>query len=151
MSLGEGEVRVLALDVGERRIGVAVSDPSQTLARSLKVLKRTSLPEDIAAIRRLAEEHQAVQIIVGYPRSMDGTVGETARQMEGFAREMERALQIPVLLWDERLSTVTAARLLSERGVSARRQRGRIDSVAAAVILQDYLDSRPPDEGDEVT
>ncbi|HID86527.1 MAG TPA: Holliday junction resolvase RuvX [Anaerolineae bacterium] len=142
MSRWEDEVRVLALDVGEQRIGVAVSDPSQTLARSLKVLERRSLQDDIAAIRRLVEELQVVQIIVGHPRSMDGTVGGQARLVEGFVRELEQALQVPILLWDERLSTVTAARLLSERGVSARKQRGRIDSVAAAVILQDYLDSQ---------
>ena len=140
-------MRVLALDVGGRRIGVAVSDPSQTLARSLKVLERTSLQEDIAAIRQLVEEIQVERVIVGHPRSMDGTVGEQARQVEGFAQELEQVLQIPILLWDERLSTVTAARLLSERGVSARKQRGRIDAVAAAVILQDYLDA----QGWEVT
>jgi putative Holliday junction resolvase len=147
----EDVVRVLALDVGERRIGVAVSDPSQTLARSLDVLARSSLREDIAALRRLVEEFQVERVIVGYPRSMDGTVGEQARQVEGFAQELGQALQIPILLWDERLTTVTAAKLLAERGVSAKKQRGRIDAVAAAVILQDYLDSRPRAEDDEVT
>ncbi|MFQ6058368.1 MAG: Holliday junction resolvase RuvX [Anaerolineae bacterium] len=143
-------MRILALDIGERRIGVAVSDPSQVLARSLQVLERTSLQEDMAAICQLVEELQVERVIVGYPRSMDGTVGQQARQVEGFAYKLEQVLDVPLLLWDERLSTVTAARLLTERGIRARDQREKIDAVAAAVILQDYLDSQGGSEAEEV-
>lgn len=156
-------MRILALDVGDRRIGVAVSDPSQILARSLKVIQRSSRQEDFAAVAGLVEEYEVERVVVGYPRSMDGTAGRQAEKVERYVAGLAEALAVPVLLWDERLSTVSAERLMREGGQTRRageqrsggagerggrgaggqgRKRERLDAVAAAVILQDYLDSR---------
>jgi putative Holliday junction resolvase len=135
-------MRVLALDVGDKRIGVAISDPSQMLARSLRVIQRASRQEDLAAVARLVEEYEVEKVMVGYPRSLDGTVGEQAEKVERYAAGLAEALTVPVLLWDERFSTVTAETLMREAGLRGKKKRERIDAVAAAVILQDYLDSR---------
>ena len=135
-------MRVLALDVGGRRIGVAISDPLQVLARSLKVLQRASMEEDLAAIAELVSEWNVVAIVVGHPRTMAGEVGPQAKVVEAFCEALRRVVDVPVILWDERLSTVTAARHLRERGISAQEQREWIDATAAAVILQDYLDAQ---------
>jgi putative Holliday junction resolvase len=135
-------MRVLALDVGDKRIGVAISDPSQVLARSLKVIQRSSRQEDLAAVARLVEEYEVERVVVGYPRSLNGTVGEQAEKVERYAADLAEVLDVPVLLWDERFSTVSAERLMRKAGLRGKKKRERVDAVAAAVILQDYLDSR---------
>lgn len=135
-------MRILTLDVGDKRIGVAISDPSQVLARSLKVIQRGSRQEDFAAVACLVEEYEVERVVVGYPRSLDGTVGEQAEKVERYATGLAKALTVPVLLWDERFSTVSAESLMREAGLRGKKKRERVDAVAAAVILQDYLDSR---------
>ena len=135
-------MRVLALDVGDKRIGVAISDPSQVLARSLKVIQRGSRQEDFAAVARLVEEYEVEKVVVGYPWSLDGKAHAQAKKVERYATGLAESLTVPMLLWDERFSTVTAERLMREAGVRSKKRRERIDAVAAAVILQDYLDSR---------
>jgi len=141
-------MRILALDVGDRRIGVAISDVNQVLARSLQVIERRSRQEDFAAVARLVEEYEVEKVVVGYPRSLDGSVGSQARKVERYAGRLAKALTVPVLLWDERLSTVTAERLMREgRSRSKKKQRQEMNAVAAAVILQDYLDSKLQDAG----
>ena len=132
-------MRLMGLDLGERRIGVAVSDPGRVLARGIEVIERRSVEKDLAAIARLAEEYEVEAIVVGYPRRLNGTAGEEAKKAEAFAARIEAHLELPVILWDERLSTVRAARALAEGG--KRKRRLGIDAVAAVVILQDYLDS----------
>lgn len=134
-------MRVLSLDVGDRRVGVAVSDPLGLWARPLTVITRRSRQEDYRAIARLAREHEAARIVVGHPLSMDGQVGPQALRVERYAAGLAEYLDIPVVLWDERLSTAEAERLLQESGETWRQYRGRIDAVAAAVILQSYLDA----------
>jgi putative Holliday junction resolvase len=138
-------MRVLALDVGDKRIGVAISDPSQVLARSLKVIERGSRQQDFVAVARLVEKYEVEKVVVGYPRSLDGTVGEQAEKVERYAAGLAESLTVPVLLWDERLSTVSAERLMREAGLRGKKKRERVDAVAAAVILQDYLDSEIQD------
>ena len=135
-------MRVLALDVGDKRIGVAISDPGQVLARSLKVIQRSSPQSDFAAVSRLVEEHEVERVVVGYPRSLDGMVGEQAEKVGRYVDGLAKALDVPVVLWDERFTTVSAERLMAEAGLRGRKKRERVDAVAAAVILQDYLDSR---------
>lgn len=135
-------MRILALDVGEKRIGVAISDLSQSLARSLKVIQRGSRQEDFATVARLVEEYEVEKVVVGYPRSLDGMAGAQAERVERYAVGLAESLTVPVLLWDERFSTVSAERLMREAGLRSKKKRERIDAVAAAVILQDYLDSR---------
>ncbi len=135
-------MRVLALDVGDKRIGVAISDPSQVLARSLKVIQRGSRQEDFAAVARLVEEYEVEKVVVGYPRSLDGKAHAQAKKVERYATGLAESLTVPMLLWDERFSTVTAERLMREAGLRGKKRRKGIDAVAAAVILQDYLDSQ---------
>ena len=138
-------MRVMALDVGHRRIGVALSDPGQVLASSLQVIERKGQRRDLATVVQLVRQHEVGRIVVGYPRSLNGTVGQQARVVERYVAVLEKkladsSLDVPVILWDERLSTVVADRLMAEAGRKGRERRERIDAVAAAVILQDYLD-----------
>ncbi len=138
-------MRVMALDVGHKRIGVALSDPGQVLASSLQVIERKG-QRDLATVVQLVRQHRVGKIIVGYPRSLDGTAGQQAEVVERYVALLEKKLgdsllDVPVVLWDERLSTVTAERLMIEAGRKSRERRERIDAVAAAVILQDYLDA----------
>lgn len=134
--------RIMALDVGERRIGVAVSDPLGVIARTLAVVPRKTDEDAIARIKALLDEQAAGRLVVGHPRLLSGEVGSQARAVEAFVEKLATVTDVPVEMWDERLSTVSAARLLAERGQSTRKQKVRIDAVAAAVILQDYLDAR---------
>jgi putative Holliday junction resolvase len=138
-------MRLLALDVGERRVGVAVSDPTGTIARPLHALERASKKEDFSAIAALVREYSAVAVIVGRPLSLDGTVGPQARRVAGYAQALAESLDVPVIHWDERFSTARADEILRQtRGEKAKRRaraNGEIDAIAAAVILQSYLES----------
>lgn len=142
-------MRILALDVGDRRIGVAVSDPSQTLARSLLVLQRMDEASTLSRLASLVCEQEAVLVVVGYPLSLSGNVGPQAAKVERFAESLSQIVEVPVELWDERYSSSSAERILREQGLSIRRRRQWVDATAAAVVLQDYLDTRgrlePPD------
>ncbi|NIQ81251.1 MAG: Holliday junction resolvase RuvX [Anaerolineae bacterium] len=131
----------MALDIGDRRIGVAVSDPSKTLATSLQVVRRRSDEADVSAIASLVEEYDVEKIIVGHPLQMDGTAGEQARRVEAYAERLREAVRVPIILRDEGFSTVRAREMMIEAGTKQKDRRTRIDAVAAAVILQDYLDS----------
>jgi putative Holliday junction resolvase len=141
-------VRIVGLDVGERRIGVAVSDVTRTLARPLGVLRPAGL--DVDAVRlsadeigRLAREEDGVaSIVVGLPRRLDGTPNDMTRRVEQFARQLEARTALPVTLQDERLSSREAESRLALREKDWRVRKQRLDAAAAAIILQDYLDSR---------
>ncbi len=132
-------MRALALDVGDRRIGVAVSDPLGMWARPLTVLARRSREQDYRAIVALVEEHEIAVVVVGHPLEFHGEVGPQARRVERYAAGLAEHLSVPLVLWDERLSTAEAERILRESGESSRQYRSRLDAVAAAVILQSYL------------
>ncbi len=134
-------MRILALDVGDRRVGVAVSDPLGLMARPLTVIVRRSREDDYREIARLAAEHEASLVVVGHPLSMSGEVGPQARRVERYAAGLAERLDVPLVLWDERLSTVEAEDRLRAAGRSFHEYRGRLDAVAAAVILQSYLDA----------
>ena len=127
--------RIICLDVGDRRIGVAISSPEGLLAVPLRIIERKKEPADIEAIVALARDEQVVAFVVGYPLSLDGTAGQQARQVEGFARRLKKAAGIALELWDERLTSVQAGRSLT-----GSRRRGPVDDLAAAIILQGYLD-----------
>jgi putative Holliday junction resolvase len=135
--------RLLGLDIGERRIGVAVSDPTQTVVRPLTTIVRASRQEDFQAIQDLVQKHEAEGIIVGLPISLDGTEGPQARQTRRYAERLSAAVSVPIEYWDERYSSATAVEILQSRG-RRRRNRGEIDATAAAVILQSYLDAQAP-------
>jgi len=135
--------RVLAIDLGHRRIGLALSDPTGSIAVPLDTLPHRSRRRDLAAIAALAESHGAGRIVVGWPRNMDGTSGPAAHEAEAFAEALSAVVKIPVDLWDERLSTAAAERSLRDAGVKKGRRRDLRDRVAAALILQSYLAARP--------
>jgi putative holliday junction resolvase len=138
--------RVLGIDTGERRVGVAMSDELRLLASPLLVLdRRNGLAPLLDKLADLARGEQVTQIVVGLPLNADGSEGPQARHARDFARIVQRVVGIDVELWDERLSTQQAEEIARARGRNTRklRQRGEIDAIAAAVILQDYLDHRP--------
>jgi putative Holliday junction resolvase len=142
-------VRIVGLDVGARRIGVAISDPTATLARPLGVLRCTSfeqqaLPLAAAEVGRLAREEDGVAaVVVGLPRRLDGSPNEMTARVEAFAEQLRAATRIPVALQDERLTSREAESRLAVREKDWRARKERLDAEAAAIILQDYLDTRP--------
>jgi putative Holliday junction resolvase len=129
----------LGVDVGEVRIGVARSDPSGLIATPLETVRRGS--GDLARLAALAEEHAAVEIVVGLPRSLGGGEGPAAAKARDFAQSLARAVPVPVRLCDERLSTVTAEAQLRDQGRKGQRRRAVVDQAAAVVILQNALDT----------
>jgi putative holliday junction resolvase len=135
-------MRALGLDVGARTVGVAMSDPLGLTAQALTTLRRTGLRADLAELRRLAEAHGVTRAVVGLPLNMDGSEGPSAARSRAFGEALAAALDVPVDFWDERLTTVAAERALREGEVSARKRRQLVDQVAAALILQGWLDAR---------
>ncbi|HZD80184.1 MAG TPA: Holliday junction resolvase RuvX [Actinomycetota bacterium] len=132
--------RVLALDLGDARIGVAISDPERRLAVPLGTV-RTGAPEDLKAVAGLVREHGVGLVVVGLPLTMAGERGVRAHHAERFAEALRAFLAVPVVLHDERLSTVEAEGALRAAGIRGRERRRRVDRSAATVILQSYLDA----------
>jgi putative pre-16S rRNA nuclease len=131
--------RILGLDLGGARIGVAVSDPDRKVAVPVGKV-RTGAPQDVKAIAALVREHDITEIVVGHPLGLSGQAGEAAHHAERFAQALHGALGLPVHLQDERLTTVQAERELAEAGIRGRHRRDVVDASAAALILQAYLD-----------
>lgn len=131
--------RILGLDLGDVRIGVAISDPDRRIAVPLGTV-HTGAPADLKAIAKLVEEHEVVLVVVGHPLRMSGEPGTRAAHAEGFAGALRSFLPVPVELQDERLSTVEAERALRDAGATGRERRRVVDRSAATVILQAYLD-----------
>lgn len=137
-------MRTMSLDLGSRTIGVAVSDLTGLIANGVETIRRTSPDRDFARIRELIAQWEVEKIVLGYPKNMNGTIGERAKLSEAFADELRsRFAGITVILWDERLSTVAAERVLIDADVQRKRRRKVIDMMAAVIILQNYLDSKP--------
>jgi putative Holliday junction resolvase len=132
--------RLLGLDVGEKRVGVALCDETQTLARPLLTLRRASKKEDFATLAALCHKHAIEKVIVGLPRTLRGEEGPQARRVRRYADELRSALNLPIEFWDERYSSVEAQERLTASGRKAR-AKGEIDSAAAAIVLQEYLDA----------
>jgi putative pre-16S rRNA nuclease len=133
--------RVLGIDIGTVRVGLAVSDPLGLLAQPLGVVPRDGAVDEIESRSSALEVEE---IVVGIPLRLDGSHGPEAEAAEAFARDLESRLALPVARWDERLSTKQAERSMSSAGASSRKQRGVVDKVAAALVLQAFLDSRRP-------
>ena len=137
-------MRILGLDYGSRTVGVAVSDPLGLTAQVLETIWRkqeNKLRQTLARIEALAEEYQAERIVVGYPKNMNNTIGERALKSLEFKEMLERRTGLPVIMWDERLTTVEANRTLMEAGVRRENRKQYMDELAAVFILQGYLDS----------
>ena len=133
--------RLLGLDVGQRRIGLAICDPDGRLATPYSTVTRRTPQEDIAAIIAVVQAEEVRRIIVGLPLSLDGTVGPQAQQTLAFCDALRAGSPVPVETWDERYSTFEAEGRLREAGVTPSRNRGRLDAAAATVSLQGYLDA----------
>jgi putative holliday junction resolvase len=135
-------VRVLALDVGDVRIGVALSDETGTLASGLVTLGSVGPRKDAQAVAALVREHGVGEVVVGLPLRLDGTIGSQGAQVEDFVARLRRVLRVPVVTRDERLTSVAADERLAEAGVRRRDRKARIDRAAATLILQEHLDER---------
>ena len=131
--------RVLGVDIGSVRVGLAVSDESGVIAQPLDVVLREGALDEIADRTR---DLDVDEIVVGIPLRMDGSRGPEAEEAETFAHDLETQTHLPVARWDERLSTVQAERSMRSAGAGSRKQRGRVDKVAAALVLQAYLDNK---------
>ncbi len=134
--------RILALDVGSKTIGLAVSDPLGITAQGLETLRRKNKRTDFDALARLLEKYEVCEIVVGYPLRMSGAAGPQADRMAEFAEQLRRRFQLPVHLCDERLTTAEASRVLRETDMSIRRRGQVVDRLAAVLILQSFLDRR---------
>lgn len=138
--------RVLALDVGERRIGVAMSDMTATLSSPLTTVNGRVVERAIEQIVALVRQHEVQEVVVGWPLNMNGDVGPQAQRVRAFADKLEAALGKTVILFDERLTSVVAEQILRDMGVRPEKRRERIDEIAASVILQDFLEQRRTSE-----
>ena len=136
--------RILGLDIGDRRIGVAISDPLGITAAGLECIERKNMQTDLSAVKHVSERHGAVQIVVGLPQNMDGTFGEQAEKVKSFARKLARVTGLPVVYEDERLTTVSAIRTLTTLGVKTGHNKDLVDIQSAAIILQKFLDRKEP-------
>ena len=133
--------RSFGLDVGTKTVGVAVSDVLGLTAQPVTTLRRTNLRADLTELRRLAEHHSVEHVVVGLPLNMDGTEGPSAAEARRFGDAVVRQLGLPVDYWDERLTTTAANRVLLEADLSRAKRRAVVDRVAAALILQGWLDA----------
>jgi len=137
---GRQKRRVLGLDVGSRRIGIAVSDPLGITAQGLETLQRQNKRLDFEKLEKLARDYAIAEVVVGFPLRMSGAEGVQAEKMHRFADELRARLQIPVHLWDERLTSAEANRLLRETDMSIQRRAQVVDQMAAVLILQSWME-----------
>jgi putative Holliday junction resolvase len=128
--------RILGIDYGQARCGLAVSDQTETIAGSLPAWERRDGKELLECLQ------QFEKIVLGFPKNMDGSLGKSAEEVLAFQSTLSQALKLPIVLWDERLSSVSAGRLLKEHKLSSRRKKSLVDTISAVLILQNYLDSR---------
>ena len=138
-------MRIMGLDFGSRTTGVAVSDPLGITAQGVETIVRkdeNKLRQTCARIEELIKEYEIEEIVLGYPKNMNNTAGERAEKTEAFKAMLERRTGKPVILWDERLTTIAAERVLMESGVRRGNRKSVVDKIAAVLILQGYLDSR---------
>jgi putative Holliday junction resolvase len=136
--------RILAIDYGTKRIGVALSDELGWTAQPLETLNRRTLDRDIAHIVSLVERHEVGQVLLGFPIQLDGREGPAIRAMHEFQARLEEGVTVPVILWDERLTTKAAEDLLIAADVSRKKRKGVVDRIAASILLQSYLASLEP-------
>mgnify|MGYP000888376161 CR=1 FL=1 len=139
-------MRILGIDLGDKTIGLAVSDPSGLVSQPVKTVRRTEAERDIEAVKNVIDEYDIGKIVIGLPKNMNGSIGPQSEKTLAFAETLRGATGLEVISWDERLTTVAAERALLEADLSRRKRREVIDSVAASIILQGYLESQSPSE-----
>jgi len=133
-------MRIMGLDVGHKRIGIAISDPMGWTAQGHSVLAREKLDADLLKLARLCAEYEISTIVLGFPRNMNGTIGPKGIEIMQFGQVLTERIGLPIEYWDERLSTVAAEKTLVQANVSRQKRKGVIDKMAAVNILQGYLD-----------
>lgn len=134
-------MRWLSIDFGEKRIGIAVSDPLAITAQGVTVIQRNqSIKKDLELIRQMVHTYEVNSIVLGLPKNMNGTEGPVAEKVRRFGALLEKELEIKIIYWDERLSTSSAQRVMIDADVSRKKRKEKIDQVAAVIILQNYLD-----------
>jgi len=138
----ERQARILGMDVGSRRIGLAISDLLGITAQGLDTLHRQNKRADFAQLERVIREHDVAEIVMGLPLRMSGAEGIQAEKMQAFAEDIRRRFKLPVHLWDERLTSAQANRLLRETDMSIKRRGAVVDQMAAVLILQSWMDAR---------
>ncbi len=143
--------RIVGLDVGEKRIGVALSDELAIAAHPFTVVVRDGLEKDLRKIGEIVQEYSAAGIVVGLPLNMNGTIGESAKRVLSFIDSLKKKLPVSVEAWDERLTTVSSEKVLLEADLSRKKRKKVIDKVAAALLLQCYLDNRRRESEDGQT
>ena len=134
-------MRILCLDVGDKKIGVSLSDPTHSIAQALKVYRRNSLKEDLKEFKDLISEHDVERIVVGLPKDLSGMIGKKAKEVLEFAEVLEKYAGVPIVLWDERFTTNEAHRVFEMAGISHKKRRPYLDMMASQLILQGYLDA----------
>lgn len=135
-------MRVMSLDVGDKTIGIAASDAMGIIANGIETIRRKGLENDLKRLEELASNYEVDTFVVGYPKNMNGSIGERAQKSELFAKELgERFKNVKIVLWDERLSTVAAEKVLIKADMQRKKRKKIIDMMAAVVILQNYLDN----------
>jgi putative holliday junction resolvase len=134
--------RILSLDHGTKRIGVALSDELGWTAQPLETYQRRTLEADVQHIDRLVREHDVGEVLIGLPLRLNGEIGPAAQAVQAFVKRLEEVLTVPVITWDERMTTKSAEELLIAADVSRKKRKGAVDRIAAAILLQSYLESR---------
>lgn len=135
-------MRILGIDYGEKRIGLAVSDELGITARGIAVLERKSKKVDLEAIAAVVSQYGVDTIVIGYPLRFDGSAGIQCEKVDRFSKALREAIPVPIIAWDETLSTKEAEKLMRKTGVKRKNKRGMVDRIAAAFILQDYLNKK---------
>jgi putative holliday junction resolvase len=146
-NLSQRSGRVMGLDVGSRRIGIAVSDPLGITAQGLETLQRRNKRTDLAALEQVIREYSVKEIVIGLPLRMSGAEGTQSEKMQVFAEELRKKFRLPVHLWDERLTSAEANRLLRETELSIEKRAKAVDRMAAILILQSWMENRLPASG----
>lgn len=147
IGLGQPQARVLGLDVGSKTIGIAVSDPLGITAQGLETIRRQNKRSDFARLEELIRNYAVAEIVVGYPLRMSGAVGTQSAKMKLFAEELQRRFRLPVHLWDERLTSAEANRVLRDSAMSIKRRGEAVDRLAAVLILQSWMEARRAQTG----
>lgn len=135
-------MRILCLDVGDKRIGISLSDTTGSIAQGLTVLNRVSIKKDIEELKRILKEYEVCELVVGLPKDLSGSIGKKAQGVLDFVDVLQRHISIPVKLWDERFTTNEAHRVFSMAGLKQKKRKPFVDIMAAQIILQGYLDAK---------
>lgn len=134
-------MKILGIDYGEKRIGLALSDISNTVARSLKVLKRNATRSWLGEIKAIVDKNKIEKIVIGLPKNMNGSIGEKGKEVLAFVKVLGKVVRVPIVTWDERLTTVSAEKVLLQAELSRKKRKDILDKLSACIILQNYLDS----------